>query len=376
VTVANALVVGAGIAGATLAGELQRQGVQAHLIELEDQPTFRGIGIVLLPPAVRSMHMLGLVDECLDQGYPQYYSKTHSADGTLLAESPFERLAGPEYPPSIGIPRPAFGEILLRRALDAGVNLQLGVTVAAMKNGDAGVEVEFSDGTSGSYDIVVGADGLRSTVKSMVFPDEPPPSYIGQCIWRVLVGGRPDEVNGQTLFLGRSTRAGFNPILPDDMYIYVLQQTDDGRPQLTSEQSYTQLMEVLSEYGGLVKETRERLTPQHQSHYGPLYTSFIYGPWHRGRVVLIGDAVHATPPHLASGAGIAIEDAIVLARALREQTTVSSAFELFTTQRYERCRMVIENSRQLSRWDLDPDAPGMQAAQLVRDTWAALSQPI
>jgi 2-polyprenyl-6-methoxyphenol hydroxylase-like FAD-dependent oxidoreductase len=118
------------------------------------------------------------------------------------------------------------------------------------------------------------------------------------------------------------------------------------------------------------------LTPERPLHYGPLYTTFVEGPWHRGRVVLIGDAAHATPPHLASGAGIAIEDAIVLARCLRDCETVPAAFELFMGCRYERCRMVIDNSRTLARWDLDPDAPGGQAAALMTDTWAALAEPI
>lgn len=148
---------------------------------------------------------------------------------------------------------------------------------------------------------------------------------------------RPEELNGQLLFLGATTRAGFNPILADDMYLYCLHQTDDSRPHLTRHESHALLIEQLAEYGGLVGEIRGRLTPDSRSYYGPLYTSFIAGPWHRGRVILIGDAAHATPPHLASGAGIAIEDAIVLARCLRESDTVAEAFALFMEQRYERC---------------------------------------
>jgi naringenin degradation protein FdeE len=121
---------------------------------------------------------------------------------------------------------------------------------------------------------------------------------------------------------------------------------------------------------------RRLLTPESPSHYGPLYTSFITGDWYRGRIMLIGDAAHATPPHLASGAGIAIEDGLVLAQCLGELGAVASAFERFMSRRYERCRMVIENSRRLSRMDLDPNAAGDEAAALTTDTWAALSEPI
>ena len=337
----NALIVGAGIAGTILAGELQYHGVDAHLVELEEEPTFRGIGIVLLPPAVRCMHELGLLDECLARGFPQHVSETFTATGKLLARTPLNGLVGPGYPPAVGIPRPVFGDIVRKRALDAGATLKCGTTVTALEEGSSGVEVAFSDGTSASYDIVVGADGVRSKIRTMLFPEEPPPTYIGQCSWRVLVGHRPPQLHGQMLFLGEKTRAGFNPILPDDTYIYLLHRIDDG-DRLTPEQSYALMMELLGEYGGLIQEARSSLRPDSPRHYGPLYTTFVSGPWHRGRVILIGDAAHATPPHLASGAGIAIEDSIVLARCLREQGSVPEAFELFMRKRYERCRLVVE----------------------------------
>ncbi len=375
-TVKQALVVGAGIAGTTLAGELQSQGVGVDVVECEQEPTFRGIGIVLLPPTFRAIHQLGLADECVERGIGQYRFITCAADGTVLDANRMRSLVAPPYPPAVGIARPAFGEILRERAVSAGVRFQFGMTVDAIADGPDGIEVALADGTSRSYDVLIGADGLRSAIRSMVFPEQAPPVYIGQCGWRVRVGERPDEVDGQMLFLGETTRAGFNPILPNDMYIYLLHQTADARQRLTPEESHAQLTELLGEYGGLMAEMAQRLTPDHPSHYGPLYTSFISGDWHRGRVILIGDAAHATPPHLASGAGIAIEDAIVLARCLRDQDSVSSAFELFMRQRYERCRMVIENSRTLSRWDLEPDAPAMRAAELTTETFKVLSQPI
>jgi 2-polyprenyl-6-methoxyphenol hydroxylase-like FAD-dependent oxidoreductase len=368
--------VGAGIAGTTVAGALQRQGVHVDLVELEAQPTFRGIGITLLPPAVRAMHVLGLADACLERGFPQHTMRTCTADGTVLASRRLEGLLGPDYPPAIGISRPELGEILREHAVGAGVEVRWDTTVVALENGDGGVAVELSDGTSGTYDVLVAADGLRSAIRAGVFPELEPPVYIGQCGWRVRVGERPDDIDGMVLYLGERTRAGFNPILPDDMYLFFLHQTQDERPVRSAEESHALLMELLGEYGGLVEETRHLFTPKSPSHYGPLYTTFVSGPWHRGRVILIGDAAHATPPHLASGAGIAIEDAIVLARCVSEHGSVAAAFDSFMRQRYERCRMVIEASRTLSRWDLDPNASGSAAASLASETWAALSEPI
>ena len=372
----DALIVGAGIAGTTLAGELQRQGVQVHVVELEPEPTFRGIGVELLPPAVRCMHMLGLIDECIDCGFPHYITSTWTADGEPVATTRLQGLLGSEYPPSLGISRPVFGEILRRPAIETGARFEFGNTVKALKNGDAEVEIEFADGDSGVYDVVIGADGLRSAIRSTVFPEEPAPSYIGQCGWRVRLGYRPEEMDGVSLFLGQSTRVIVNPILYDDMYLSLLHPTDDPRARLTADESYGLLMSLLGEYGGLVKDASRVLTPESPSHYGPLYTTFRHGPWHRGRVILIGDAAHATPPHLGVGAGIAIEDAIVLARCVREETELTKAFDKFMDRRYERCRMVIENSRTLSRWDLEAQASGAQVATLSSETWETLARPI
>jgi 2-polyprenyl-6-methoxyphenol hydroxylase-like FAD-dependent oxidoreductase len=372
----TALIVGAGIAGMTAAGELARAGIEVDLIEREPEPVFHGIGILLLPPTVRCMRTLGLADACVERGFPQYDAATFSADGTLLARAPMAALAGPDLPPAIGIMRASFGDILRERAADAGVRLRWGTTVTALAAGDDGVHADLSDGTTARYDLVVGADGLRSRVRALLFPEHPPPVHIGQSIWRVRVGMRPPDLHGHRLFLGETTRAGFNAILPDDMYLYCLHQTDEGQPVPGRDASHALLMDILAGYGGLVAEVRDLLTPESPVHYGPLYTSFIAGPWHRGAAIVIGDAAHATPPHLASGAGLAIEDAIVLAECLREADSVTSAFAAFMGRRYERCRLVIEASRTLSRWDLDPDAPRHQAGPLMDATWAALSEPI
>jgi 2-polyprenyl-6-methoxyphenol hydroxylase-like FAD-dependent oxidoreductase len=373
--VRTALVVGGGIAGTTLAGELQHQGVQVHVVEREPEPTFRGIGIALLPPTLRAMHELGLADECVERGFPQRWVRTCNVDGDVIGTGELHGLLPAPYPPAVGISRTTFGEILRQRAIAAGAELEYRTTVVAVHSRDDFVDVELSDGTVRRYDLVVGADGLRSAVRAVVFPEEPPPSYIGQWAWRVLTR-RPDELQGQMLFLGSTTRAGFNPISEEWMYVYVLHPTDDARAHPSPDQSFALLVDLLSEYGGAMREARARLTPDDPSFYGPLFTTFVPGAWHRGRVILIGDAAHATPPHLASGAGIAIEDAIVLARCLREHDQLGHAFDEFMARRYERCRTVVENSRTLSGWDLDNDASPDRAATLLAETFELLSQPI
>jgi 2-polyprenyl-6-methoxyphenol hydroxylase-like FAD-dependent oxidoreductase len=98
-------------------------------------------------------------------------------------------------------------------------------------------------------------------------------------------------------------------------------------------------------------------------------------PWHRGRTVLIGDAAHATTPHLAAGAGLAVEDSIVLAAAIERATSCETALQEFTARRYERCRMVVENSVRLG--DIEQGAGSQQEhQQLMRDSTIALTMAI
>src|SRR5262249_29144485 len=99
-------------------------------------------------------------------------------------------------------------------------------------------------------------------------------------------------------------------------------------------------------------------------------------PWRRGRVVLIGDAAHTTTPHLASGASLAIEDAIVLARLLAAEATPAGALDAFTQQRYERCRMIVENSELLGEGEKNPSAPNADTINVVARSYKALAQPV
>jgi 2-polyprenyl-6-methoxyphenol hydroxylase-like FAD-dependent oxidoreductase len=159
------------------------------------------------------------------------------------------------------------------------------------------------------------------------------------------------------------------------MYIFIVQNTpekvrpaDDALAELARRQ--------LAGYGGLVARAREQITDSVQVLMRPAEVILVPPPWFRGRVVLIGDAAHATTPHLASGAGIAIEDAVVLGELLRSDAPVAEVLETFMQRRYERCRTVVTNSIQLGEWQQRPGTPEADPAGLARDTQALLAQPI
>jgi 2-polyprenyl-6-methoxyphenol hydroxylase-like FAD-dependent oxidoreductase len=122
---------------------------------------------------------------------------------------------------------------------------------------------------------------------------------------------------------------------------------------------------------------REQIRDRGQIYYSGLVSFILPVPWHRGRVLLIGDATHACTPHLAYGAGIAVEDGVVLGEVLSTYDDLPSALEAFMRRRYERCRMVVNNSLQLGEWEQNavPETSRL-SAELTERSWAALAEPI
>jgi 2-polyprenyl-6-methoxyphenol hydroxylase-like FAD-dependent oxidoreductase len=132
----------------------------------------------------------------------------------------------------------------------------------------------------------------------------------------------------------------------------------------------------LEGYGGPVARVREQITDDSQVLMRPIESILVPPPWYRGRVLLIGDAAHATTPHLASGAGMAIEDAIVLGELLRRATPFPEALQEFMSRRYERCRLVVENSLKVAEWETQPDQTVTYPYQLLQGLRELLAQPI
>ena len=133
---------------------------------------------------------------------------------------------------------------------------------------------------------------------------------------------------------------------------------------------------LIAPFGGPLAAAREAVTDPAQIVYRPIDAMILPAPWHKGRVLCIGDAAHVPTPHLASGAGLAIEDAIVLSELLQPGAAPETAFDGFMKRRFERCRLVVDNSVQLGAWDLKPGTPGADPAGLVDATMKALAQPI
>jgi 2-polyprenyl-6-methoxyphenol hydroxylase-like FAD-dependent oxidoreductase len=124
-----------------------------------------------------------------------------------------------------------------------------------------------------------------------------------------------------------------------------------------------------------VRAAAQALREQSLIIFRPLEGLLVDRPWYRGRTVLIGDAVHATTPHLASGACIGIEDAIVLVEELEQAPSLAAALESFQQRRWERCRMVVENSARLGEIEIT-GGDKAEHMRLMHTSFAALAEPI
>jgi 2-polyprenyl-6-methoxyphenol hydroxylase-like FAD-dependent oxidoreductase len=361
--VRHVLVAGAGLAGTAAAIALAAAGVAVDLIDIKPEITAVGSGITMQGNGLRELRRLGVLDAVLAAGYPFSSVGMRAPDpaGTLLAEFPDGRTGGPDLPGTVGLPRPALARIMADRAVAAGARLRLGTAVRALSQDGDCVDVTFSDGSAGRYDLVIGADGIRSATRRMIgITEEPRPTGMG--IFRAF-GPRPASVTRTDLYYGGPAYiAGYCPTGADTLYAYLVEDARD-RSALSPEQRLDAMCALAAAYHGPWDEIRATLTDPATVNYTLFEALVVPAPWNRGRVVLIGDAAHACPPTLAQGGAQALEDAAVLTELLLSHDAPDDAlWAAFTARRFDRARTVVEASVQLGQWQLDHvqgDLPGL-----------------
>jgi 2-polyprenyl-6-methoxyphenol hydroxylase-like FAD-dependent oxidoreductase len=345
------LVVGGGIGGLSATIALRARGVDVDLVELNPKWDVYGVGIIQPANAIRALDELGLAEQAVAAGTPMPYSRFHDAQGNALGDIPSFPLLGPKYPPMNGITRPRLHAIFQEAVRASGASVTLGETVTELRDEDACVGVTFTDGRSAEYDLVVGADGINSLVRDLVFGG-PEPEYTGQVCWRYNLP-RPPEVDGLWVFAGVDGKTGLVPLAPDLMYLFLIEKWPESELRLPEERLAEILRERLGRFGGLVATLRdEHIVDSSKVVYRPVDSVLVPSPWYRGRVLLIGDAAHATSPHVGQGAAMAMEDAVVLAAELGAGP-VEGALPRFMERRFDRCQEIWRISRQLGRWEVE-----------------------
>lgn len=371
------LVVGGGIGGLTAAAAFCQDGRSVDLVEVAGDLSVYGVGIIQPNNVLRALERIGVAQQCLDAGFAFPGWRLADANGDLLAELPQSNAGAPHLPPINGISRPDLHTILVKAATDAGATIRLNTTFESYQEQEDGVLVTFRDGSTSVYDLVVASDGLYSASRKALFPDEARPTFNGQGVWRYNFK-RPKDLDWGYLFYGKSSKAGLVP-MSDDMMYMLLVTAEPGNPKMRCPNIDELLRERLAEYGGIVGELAAQITDPRQVVYRPMEPMLQPLPWNKGRVVIIGDAVHGTTPHLAQGAAIAVEDAVVLAEMLADAGPIDSVLAGFGERRFQRCKKIVDVSGQLGAWEVaewagnpDPDA---NPAALMDGVWAEMAEP-
>lgn len=352
--IGTALVVGGGTAGAAAAILMARGGVAVDLVESSPDITALGSGIALHGNGLRVLDDLGVLDACVARGYSFSTVAIRAPDtrATVLAVLESFRTGGPDLPAALGMYRPDLASILMAAAEAAGTTTRFATTVDSMEQDVRGVDVRFSDGSRGRYDLVIGADGVRSATRRMmgVATDIAP---VGLGVWRIFAARPADVTRAELYYGGRCPSAGYTPTSEQSLYAYLYEGVQDRRTLSPAEQ-LTVVRDLASSYHGPWDAIRDSMTDPARIHYAVLESHLLDTPWNRGRVVLIGDAAHAVPPTLAQGAAMALEDAAVLAELLLDRDELDDElWAAFGERRQERVRAIVDWSLQLCRWQLD-----------------------
>lgn len=348
------LVIGGGASGNAVTVLLRRAGITVELIEARPDWGVLGSGITLQGNALRVLRELGVWDEVEKTGFAFDSVGLAAPDGTVFHVQQNIRTGGEDLPAIAGMQRAQLQEILCEAVRASGASVRLGTTANELTQDGTGVTVRFSDGTEGRYDLVIAADGVNSATRSMIgISDQPEPT--GMAIWRVATH-RPEGVERSDLSYGGPCYiAGYCPTSQDTIYAYLVEANRD-RTTIDPASYAEEMRRLAASYGGVWPEIAASITDPAKVNYTWFTRLLVEGSWHRGRVVLIGDAAHSCPPTIAQGAAMSLEDASVLAEMLSGQQDWSSLDSLLTgfyERRIDRVRTVVEASVQLGQWQLE-----------------------
>lgn len=362
--VSKVAIAGCGAASMAVAIPLAEAGVSVDVYELKSEIPAVGSGITLQGNALRALSRLGVWEEAAAVGYPfeGLALRAPGPDAAVVAELPEVKTGGPDFPAGMGMYRPDLARILADRAEAAGVRIHFGSKVTGVTETDRGVRLDVGGAPVGEFDLVVGADGLHSTVRDLIgIETRPEPTGMG--IWRAFVP-RPAEVTQTQLYYGGPAYiAGYTPTGEDTMYAFFVGDAED-RFDATASEGAQAMREISAAYGGPWNEVRENLDETRRINYTWFTAHLIDGAWNRGRTVVIGDAAHSCPPTIAQGAAQALEDGVVLAELLLAADAVDQGlWDAFHARRVERAKAVVDASVQLGAWQLEhnttADAPGL-----------------
>ena len=354
------LIVGGGIAGCSAAVALAQKGWQVTLAEKQTEWKFQSSGIFIYHNGLAALEQLGVLPEILDAGFAIADGKNIYLDqhGEGIVDT-FYPTSSAHIPPIVGIKRAMLHRILASRMQELQVQVKLGYTLQSMDESQVQkVGATLSDGSSDDYDLIVGADGIRSEMRARLFGEQTP-RYTGLGVWRS-VHARPKDLTAKIMLMGQGKRLGIMPI--SDELLYIFGTLPEPRDAWYERARWPELMRArFSEFGGPVRALVNDISEHSEVLYTAVEEVSMPLPWHRGRVLIIGDAAHASTPFMGQGGAMAMEDAVALAQVLAETGDVVPALQQFEARRFPICQFVQNASRKVGEAGANEDVSVLAA---------------
>ena len=350
----KALIIGGGIAGPVAALLLQRAGIEAEIYEARAESTdYGGSFLNMACNGLGVLKTLGLDDQVSSQGSPIPRMIIWSGKGKRLGE--VRNGARAEVgAPSINILRSRLHQVLREGAEQRRIKTAFGKKLTGLSTGEQGVIATFEDGTIAEGSFLVGCDGVHSRTRHLINPDAPTPQYTGL----ISVGGFaqhssfPPTPDTQHFVFGKRAFFGYHISSSGEMYWFVnfSQRSAPSRGDVDMIVSDEWQERMLDLFRGDLPLISEMIRATESPIIGyPIYDISTQPIWQKGPVVLVGDAIHAVSPGAGQGASLAVEDAIVLAKCLRDREDLSQAFATYERQRRARVEHMVQYGRSLGQ---------------------------
>ncbi|QEW01093.1 FAD-dependent oxidoreductase [Microbacterium caowuchunii] len=370
-SVRNVLIVGGGFTGLTAAIALAQRDVKVTLVERAKAWARVGHGLTIQGNALRVFRELGVLDEILEKGQPENSLTLYFADGRVMAEMPTPRTGGEDLPATIGALRPDLHEILVQKAESLGVEIRLGRELVSFdQQADSATSV-LSDGTTETWDLIIVAEGIKSKTRpALGITEDRAPSGLG--IWRAVTSRLPEMTGGIAYPFeddGGAYKVGYTPVSADQCYIFVLcrpERTDNGLPD------WQEVKRLMANFHGPFDYLRESITEDTFLNFQEIEWIFATDTWHQGRVVALGEVVHAVPPLIAQGAAQCVEDSLLFAEYVTQEGDLEELLNAFEARRIPRVKGVVDASLQLAHWELNPGTPGADPGRVMGQALMAL----
>ena len=344
----KAIVIGAGIGGLSAAIALRRAGVEALVFERTRELKELGAGLSLTANATKALNGLGLTDALRGIGMPIGVAEIRAWRGEVLSRIPTWQLDEKMGARSAAVHRADLQGALLRELGDEAV--RLGAACRGFEQDGEGVRAFFDDGSEERADLLVGADGLRSTIRRGLLGDGNP-RYAGYTAWRAVVAPEDELVTADEAWevWGRGVRFICTQIGRGRVYWAVSKNAPEGEHDVSTGAAKDALLELCA---GWLEPVEELIAATEKA---AILRTDIYDRdpvrkrWGKGRVTLLGDAAHPMTPDLGQGACQAIEDAIALVECLEERENIEAALELYEARRTRRTAALVRGSRRVGR---------------------------